>query len=374
MRSRSFFVLGAARALLVCTAGLASLAACDDGSEGGTDVAGSGGETANGASDVLDSEAAQAETSVETTSSSDTTTQVGDTGEATDTPEVTPPTVGCERRIIEIASGAVVSRETDELDALGRVARTLLFEGAALEPHAVIASSYDAQGRRVLRTVDEGMDGAYEATQTWTYDAQGRVVEATDDRPIWGYRITREFDEASGALRTKRRYEPGEPEPRVVVEYTIEDGRPVAGREMDLRVLPSLSVEHYAYDVRGRLVETSTDYEDDGTIDRIWTFDFDANGRMRELGDRSGDGFWVEGTTLLFDTEGRVFRAVWDSTLDGIEQTDFRYHSKEDGGGLAEAEFYYPRLGPATARSTWSPSCRARAGWQDFVPSVEIEL
>ncbi len=159
-----------------------------------------------------------------------------------------------------------------------------------------------------------------------------------------------------------------------MVDYTLEGGRAIAGRKVDLGVLPSLSVEYYEYDARGRLVETSTDNEDDGTIDRIWTFDFDANGRMRELGDRAGDRTWVEGTTLLFDTEGRVFRVVWDSTLDGIEQTDYRYHPVEAGGGLAEGEFSYPRVAAATERSTWSASCHARSRWQDFVPSVEIDL
>lgn len=374
MRSRSSSVLAAARGLLVCTAGMASLAACDDVPSEGADVADSAGETEISASELPDSEAVQVEASVETSASTDTATETVDGGDTADVAEVTPPTVGCERRTIQIASGAVVAREADELDAAGRVVRTLFFEGSALAPHAVIASSYDALGRRVLRTTDEGSDGTYERTQTWTYDAAGRVVEETDDRPIWGYRITREFDGTNGALRTKRRFDLGETEPRVVVDYTIEDGRPVVGRKVDLGVLPSLSVEYYAYDSRGRLVETSTDDEDDGTIDRIWTFDFDANGRMRELGDRDGDRTWVEGTTLLFDYEGRVFRVVWDSTLDGIEQTDYRYHPVDEGGGLAEAEFSYPRSGPATERSTWSASCRAAPGWQAFVPNVEIDL
>ncbi len=146
-------------------------------------MADSGGETEVSGNDLPDSEAVQTEASVETSSSTDTTAATGDDGDATDVPEATTPTLGCERQTIQIASGAVVARERDELDALGRVARTLLFQGGAVEPHAVIASRYDALGRRVDRTVDEGLDGTYERTQTWTYDAAGRVVEETDDRP-----------------------------------------------------------------------------------------------------------------------------------------------------------------------------------------------
>ncbi len=284
---------------------------------------------------------------------------------------------------------------------------------------------YDDAGHVLLEETDELLDGSVDARVSRVYDEAGRLRQQSEDLP-WGGSEHKTFDEEGRELEVVFESEDGShwttvrtftSDGRPLLDETTtdvpgqedylqrttwsydDDGRPLSSvREVDsgsgassvstltwfyeggvaVRTEERSIFRGYAYqtadrvviselDERGNAIRVLEDQSEDGVIDAIATYTFDAGDRKTsELHTDGSGGIVYQHQTFSFDDEGRLVESRWlpTSGLYGTTSTWTERRSYDDAGLLASVElsqddvrssmttFRYDRLGQPTLETT----------------------
>lgn len=186
-------------------------------------------------------------------------------------------------------------------DDAGRVVSTRVFDGAATLRSATL-STYD-EDLLTLESFDTDGDGVANMTRTYLYNGDSDLTEVRED------------DNADGVVDA-------------ATARTIEGGRLTRERTTRPSDDSLISTVDYAY-TEGRLTETRSDTDGDGTVDRVESTAYDTEGRVLRLtvdvtlADDAPD----EVRTFQYDTDDNLIREGLDTNGDGVEDevTSFDY-------------------------------------------------
>ncbi len=160
---------------------------------------------------------------------------------------------------------------------------------------------------------------------TVTYDADGNLTRMSGVDPVTGiptFVETRTYD-ANGNLTSFSQDVNADGSPNLIETTTWDaNGRPTMRTRDDDRVSNLIFVQNFVeasiFDVNnGTLSMRTFDSDGDGSIDRINTFTYDADGNLTSvIVDVNGDGTRI--ITIVFDTNGNEISRIRDDGPDGI--------------------------------------------------------
>ncbi|MFT7580539.1 MAG: YD repeat-containing protein, partial [Myxococcota bacterium] len=223
------------------------------------------------------------------------------------------------------ANGIMTDAVTYTYDQIGRLIETRRTNGAP----RVTKQTWLGPDRLSIHEIDRDGDGAWDERVSLTFDAAGhpltrRFDRASDD--LFDADTTYVYD---GDLRI-REIETSGGNTRTLT-YTYD------GRAREVAVREVLDGENV---VGGPLIRTFRRlYAGERLIHAAW---FDQA------------GVWVEGSRYHYDTQERVIAIVWDSTLDGVEEREFRWN---DDDLLIQRDFRYRDVADSTKRTTFTAAC-----------------
>jgi hypothetical protein len=199
----------------------------------------------------------------------------------------------------------------------------------------LLKRGYDAEGRRVTQTAEDGRLGIPHREVTWEWDDQDRVVRTTfvrsggendgtnESRFFYDATGKREHDEffTNGALSTVVRYRRFDGEP-----FVLEAGRDEGGDGTEEWV------HRHSYEAGEWLVKAQTVYMNgEQIVTEDFTYEDLAAGQLsRRDFDADGDGQADYVDRFFWDENGRVKRVEYDTSGDGVldQSIDFHYDAE----------------------------------------------
>ena len=203
---------------------------------------------------------------------------------------------------------------------------------------------YDAAGRVLHQTIDEGIDELIDDERTWAFDANGH--QTLEERRLgdWRTRNVSTFD-AAGWLATDAWFD-GDDQTRLVTWTRRPDGAPLTSVIHDQAgVLESTTswsydergvltrqetidpmgklVSRSTYDAMGRVVEVRSGWN--ATAELLHTTEYDAQGNMVHDRQVDTDGNEVDDLLQTFDANHHRLteKHTWGHHLVGGPQVDF---------------------------------------------------